>query len=65
MGYTKGPVDPHMAYVKCASELAARREQVKALRVIAKKLFDAAIDAEPPSYGQMRDAIEYYKENMK
>jgi hypothetical protein len=55
-------MDPHMAYVRCASELAARRSQVRALRKIAKRLYDAALS---PTTDRLDDAIRYYEGEMK
>ena len=57
-------VDPHMAYVKCASELAARRAQVKALRKIAKRLYESLINAGAWTREQS-EAAKYYEKEMK
>jgi len=58
-------MDPHMAYVKCASELAARRSQVRALRKIAKRLYEAALSPSYERLDRLNDAVQYYEEKMK
>jgi hypothetical protein len=56
--------DPHAAYVKCASELAARRMQVRALRKIAKKLYLSIKNCSVRSVAQSM-ALHYYEKEMK
>jgi len=57
--------DIHIDYVKCASELAARKAQVRILRKIARNLYREAIKIAPyrRTIG-MRDAIALYVKEM-
>jgi hypothetical protein len=53
-----------MVYVKWASQLAARESQVKALRKIAKRLYEAIISG-PPWSKEDQEAVRLYEKEMK
>jgi hypothetical protein len=57
-------IDLRMVYVKCQSELVARRMQVRTLRKIAKKLYLAILADDAWTQEEM-EATKYYEKEMK